>query len=61
MPAVGRYQIHGLKVVPENTKPLLILDNVQAHSSEDVLVANDGRIRVMVSPTYMISVIQPMD
>ena len=59
--AVGRYQIHGLKIAPENTKPVLILDNAQAHFNESVLISNDGRIRVMFLPTYTISVIKPMD
>ena len=44
VPAVRRYQIHGLKIAPENTKPLLILDNAQARSSKSVLISNDGYI-----------------
>ena len=45
VPAVRRYQIHGLKIAPENTKPLLILDNAQARSSKSVLISNDGYIK----------------
>lgn len=61
VPAVREYQIHSLKIAPEDVKALLILDNAPAHPSESVLVSDDGRIRVMFMPPNTTSVIQPMD
>lgn len=61
IPAVRKFQIEVLKISLGEVKAVLVLDNAPAHPSEEQLVSDDGRIRVLYLPPNTTSVIQPMD
>ena len=61
IPAVKKHQMEDLKIPADQVKAILLLDNAPAHPSEEELVSEDGRIRVMYLPPNTTSLVQPMD
>ena len=56
---VQHYLENVLCIVPEEGKPLLLLDN--AHTDQEKLVSADGKVRTMCLTHCTTSIIQPMD
>ena len=50
-----------LKSESLSPKALILLDNAPSHPSCDALVSSDGKIKCMLMPPNVTSLIQPMD
>ena len=61
MPAVRIYQEEVLKISSDEVRAILILDNAPAHSSENILFSEDGKIKVLFMPPNTTPILQPID